>query len=108
MQAGKLDRRLTLERATVTYDSFNSPVYTWATLATVWGEKKEISDGERLSAQEKGADITTRFQIRYSTTVADLNPKDRLTYDSRTYDIVGVKELGRRDGLEITTKARTD
>ena len=106
--AGKMDRRITLQRATVTYDALNNPVQTWATLATVWASKEDISDSERVAAKEVGAEITTRFQIRYSTDVSDLNPKDRLTYNSDTYQIVGVKEIGRREGLEITSVARID
>ena len=108
MKAGKLDRRITLQRATVTYDALNNPVQTWATLVTVWASKSEISDSERVAAKEVGAEATKRFQIRYSTDVDDLNPKDRLTYNSETYQILGVKELGRREGFEITAVVRAD
>lgn len=109
MDAGKLDRRITIERFTTTRDAFNNPIETWAPLVTrTPAAKLDIRDSERWTAQEVGAEITTRFQIRYSSVVADVNPKDRVLYDGKTYGIVGVKEIGRRDGLEITAAARAD
>ena len=67
-----------------------------------------MSDGERFRAGETAANASARFQIRYSATVADLSPKDRLIFEGVTHQIVFVKELNRREGLEITTAARAD
>ncbi|MCA9467679.1 MAG: head-tail adaptor protein, partial [Nitrospira sp.] len=39
---------------------------------------------------------------------ADLTPIDRLSYAGRTYDVTGVVEIGRREGLEIYSKARAE
>lgn len=108
MKAGPLDRRITIERYTETRDAFNNPVQTWATLTTVWAAVEHIRDSERWAAQEVGATATMRFQIRYSSTVADVSPLDRVVYEGRAYDIAGVKEIGRREGLELTASARVD
>jgi SPP1 family predicted phage head-tail adaptor len=108
MLAGQLDRRVAVQRATTIANGFNEPVATWGTVATVWARKRDVSDKERQQAGETAAEITTRFQVRYSGTLATLNPKDRLVCDGRTYEIWGVKELGRREGLEISATARAD
>jgi SPP1 family predicted phage head-tail adaptor len=108
MYAGRLDRRITIERATTTADAFNEGVETWETLVTVWARAEPISDGEKLRAGETLAHKSYRFQIRYSSLVADVDPRDRLTFDGRTFDIAGVKEIGRREGLEITATARAE
>ena len=108
MQAGPLDRRITIQRASISYDAFNAPVEAWAGIATVWASKEDIKDGERLRAQEVSAEITTRFRIRWSSAVSDVNPKDQIIFDGKTYDIFGVKEIGRREGLELTAAARAD
>lgn len=109
MFAGNLDRRITIQRATYTQNALGEQIIaTWNTLATVWAEVMPVSDGERIRALEVSAEITTRFRIRYSSTVASVNPKDRISYDGRVYDISGVKEIGRREGLEITAAARAD
>lgn len=108
MRAGALDRRIVIERATTTPDEFNASGETWAALATVWASKSDVKDGERMRAGAVSSEITTRFQVRYSTTLADVGPKDRVRFDGRTYDIVAVKEIGRNEGLEITAAARND
>lgn len=103
-----MDRKIVLQRFTETRDAFNEPVKTWATLATRSASYEPIRDGERFRASETAADASARFVIRYSATVADLNPKDRLTFNGDTYEIVNVKEIGRREGIEITAAARAD
>lgn len=112
MRAGKLDRRITLERNVPTKDGAGHPVDNWVELATVWASKQEIRDGERslerLRADEVAAVATARFQVRWSAVVASLTPKDRLTFDGLRHEITALKEIGRREGREITAAARTD
>jgi SPP1 family predicted phage head-tail adaptor len=104
IDAGKLDRRITAERASVTTDAFGGVVETWYELATVWAEKLDLSDGERWRTAEVAAQVTTRFRIRWRLAVT---VEDRIVCDGRTFEVHGVKELGRREGQEITCAART-
>ncbi|TDQ63574.1 SPP1 family predicted phage head-tail adaptor [Maritalea mobilis] len=109
--AGKRDRRIKIQRYTTEQNGLGEEVKNWSALATVWANVTPISDGERIEAQQVNASISTRFTILHSSTVADVNAKDRIEYpvDSGTYyDIYGVKELGRREGLEITATAPAD
>lgn len=106
--AGRYDRRVLLERIVTTRDAFNENEKNWTDLATVWASKVDVSDAERIRNAEVGATITTRFRIRWSTDVADLSALDRLKCEGRTYEISGVKEIGRREELEITAAARND
>ncbi len=108
MKPERLDRKITLQRFTWTQDEYGALVQAWTDVATVWASKRDVSDGERVAAAEVSATITTRFQIRYDGAWADLNPKDRVSFEGRLFDIFGVKELGRREGLEITAAARAD
>ncbi len=108
LRAGDLDRRITIERSTETRDGLNNPVKTWLPIATVWASKSDVSDSERVASQEVGAEIGTRFRIRRSRQVADINPKDRVIFEGRRYDISAVKEIGRREGLEISAVARSE
>lgn len=108
MDAGRLDRRITLRRATSSTNAFNEPVYVWADLATVAAKVEPVSDGEQWRAGETLASKLTRFTIRYSTTVASVDPRDRIQYAGREYDIQGIKEVGRRQFLEITAAARAE
>jgi SPP1 family predicted phage head-tail adaptor len=90
--AGQFDRRITIRRATVTANAFNEQIETWSDLATVWAFRRDASATERYRAQEVGAEISVRFKIRYSSQVADVNPRDRLVIGGREYDITRVTE----------------
>lgn len=108
MEAGKMDRQVTLQRATRTQDSTGQIIETWADLATVWARWRRATARETLAAAEVSAEVGDVFEIRYSSLVSSLNPKDRLTYSDRTYDIAAVDEIGRRVGLRISASARSD
>lgn len=108
MRAGPLDRRITIRRATTARDQANQPRKQWADLTTVWANAKPVMDSERLRAGETLAQKSYRFTIYYSSTVADVDPRDQIVFDGRTYDVQGVKTIGRREGLEITATARAE
>lgn len=108
MRAGKLDRKIILQRSTETRDDYNEPVKSWTTLATRSASYEPLSDGERFRAGETAANASARFVIRYGSTVSDLNPKDQLVFEGVTFQILHVKQVGRREGIEITCSARAD
>lgn len=108
MQGGKLDRRITVERFGTTYNEFNEPTSGWTKLGTRWASKNDVSDGEKLRAAQVGASVATRFQVRYDSLTKSLTAADRLTCEGREYAIVGLKELGRREGIEITAATGID
>jgi len=108
MDAGRLDRRIVLKRRKSGENGFGEPVDEWTTVATVWAHAAPVSDGERWRAGETLASRINRFTVRYSETAAGLDPRDQIEYDGRTWDIQGIKEIGRRELLEITAAARAD
>lgn len=109
IRAGDLDRRIKLMRLVRDgQDAFGTPVEIWDEIGTVWASWRRATARETLAASEIGASVSDIFEIRYSSTVRDLNPKDRLEYHGRTYDISGVTEIGRRVGLRIEATARAD
>lgn len=108
MQSPKLDRRVTLKRATIAQDEYGQPIETWADIATVWASWRRASARETLAAAEVAAAVSDVFETRFDSTWADLNPKDRLIYNGATYDIIEVAEIGRREGLRIGATARAD
>jgi len=106
--AGKLDRRISFERFTVTDDGYQS-VETWAAHGSaVYASKTDVSDGERMRAGEVSASLTSRFVVRSSAFSRGLTPKDRIKYKGETFSIYGTKELGRNDYIEITAGAKVD
>lgn len=110
LKAEAMDRRITLQMDGVEIgrDPFNDPIFGPPLNITVWASKEDIRDSERYSAQEVGAEVTTRFRIRWSEAVKDFDPRGRILFDGRIYDVSATKEIGRREGLEITANARAE
>jgi len=108
MRAGPLDRRITIERYGITYNDDNEPVEAWGEIGKRWASKKDVSDGEKIRAAEVGATVTTRFQVRWDSLTMTLTAADRIVCEGKTYDIAGTKELGRREGIEISASRPND
>ena len=108
MSAGELDRKITIQRATVTLNEFNELIETWTDHATVWAKRRDASAAESYRAQEVGAEITTRFTIPWSLDVKDVNPRHRVSFDGRLYNITAVRDVGRNHLREIDAVARAD
>ncbi len=108
MLAGKLDRRLILQRDRAENDPLAEGAERWTTVATVWAAYMPVSDGERQRASETSAVIDCRFHIRRTSKVRDASPKWRAIFEGRTFNIVGVKEIDRKAGLEISARARAE
>ena len=93
MRAGELDRRITLQRATTAPNGFNEPVESWTDLATVWAQQRPDRGAERFAAQEIVGRAVMTFHIRYRT---DVRTTDRILYQGRIWNILDVREVGRR------------
>lgn len=109
VRAGALDRRITIQRASITYDALNNPVQAWSDLATVWASRQDVRDTERLAARELGSELQRWYRVRSSSVTRTVNAKDRLIDGSQTCEITGVKEVeGRMRLLEISAVVRGD
>lgn len=107
MDAGQLDRRIEFVRLVKSDDGFSSEgATTEVSLGTVYAKKTDVSDGERMRAMQVQANISARFLVRYSTLTASITPMDFVRYGGILYDIYSVKEVGRREGFEITAAGR--
>lgn len=103
-----MDRRIVLDRPTVTQNTLGEEITVWVQLARVWASWRRASSNETLASAEIAASVSDIFEIRYSSQVFDLDPKCRLTYQGTEYDIVTVDKIGRREGLRIGAVARSD
>ena len=99
MQSGKLDQRITLQTATVTKDAVGGPVETWATLATLWANVRDLSGKAINEAQQVGSAVTRRVTIRWR---AGITAALRVQFaDARVAKVAFVREVGRREFLEL-------
>ena len=102
MKAGKLDRKITLERETEIVDRYGTAVSVWAKVAMVAAQMIQAATDEFLSAHGEDEKATVVFRIRYRPGV---ELTDRVSYYGRAYGIVEIKEIGRREGLELRCEA---
>ena len=107
MDAGELDRRITLQRLSETDDGYATVAGSWADIATVWAKLMPVLGAEKLAALENAGTARRKFKIRRSSTVEDLSAKDRLVYNSVNHDIQDVSEMNR-DFLIIDAMVRND
>ena len=108
MDAGRLDRMIVLKRRKTGSNNFGEQLDQWTSIGSVWANVAPVSDGERWRAGETLASKLSRFTIRYSSAASAMDPRDQIEHDGRVYDIQGIKELGRRQFLEITAAARAE
>ena len=114
MGSGPRDRLITFQRNGGATDAFGGQSEAWATLTvgtwegSEWAEKMDVSDGERWRAGEVSAQVTTRFRTLSHAGTRAVLASDRIAFDGFVYDISGIKEIGRAEGIEFTANRRAD
>lgn len=123
IKAGRLDRRIDIQRKTLTQSGSGAPVETWTNVAARHAASySPLRGDERNSAPQWVASQQVEFWVRWSQAVASVNPKDRIIYpaimddlspedaitEDRIFDIMEVLEIGRREGLKIRAVRRAD
>lgn len=104
MHSGQLDRQIILQQRSVTRDAFGAEIVTYATFATVWAQKVEMSGREFFTAKQVTPEVVRKYRIRW---LAGVNESMRLV-DGETWDIQRITEIDRRKWLEITVKVPTN
>lgn len=104
MNASRLDRRIQLQKLTFTKDSKGGKVKEFYTVAQdLPADVRTLSGREMVQAGQMTPDWDVLAVIRWR---AGVTPEDRFIYHDIEHDILSVKELGRREGLELRAKAR--
>ncbi|KFB10336.1 phage head closure protein [Nitratireductor basaltis] len=110
ISAGKLDRKITIQRFTETTNEYNEPIQTWADFISVRAQRKDVSDGEKFAAGQVGSTLMARFTTRSSEQSRTIKPTDRISHEGAIWQIIGLKEAGegRRRFIEITAQRDMD
>ena len=109
MQAGKLDRRITLLEPGEAERSPRGGVRRGEpTPHQVWAARLDRGGGERLQANTVVGSWQTRFTVRWSQAIREISHTWGLRDENgRDYDIESVAEIGRREGWWLYAVART-
>lgn len=100
MQAGKLNKRIMLQKPVKTQSPVTGAVVNgWADVDELWANVADLSARDFVAAQAWQSEVTTRITIRWRDDVTD---KHRILYRGRVYDIQGVLE-DDKSGREYLT-----
>lgn len=92
---GDLNRKITIQRAEVTYNDLNEPITTWVDKFTVSAARRDASDSQRIeymAAAQIGAFTLSRFTVRSSINTRGIRATDRMIHEGSVWAIRGVKE----------------
>ncbi len=107
MQPGRMDRRVIFQQKVEPQDEFGAPTPIWSDQFTLWAMVKPVRGGERFQAEGLETEVTTEFQVRYSSLTQKVTPKFwRVVYAGQNYDIEEKQELGRGDGFKFLAVIR--
>jgi SPP1 family predicted phage head-tail adaptor len=102
LNIGNMDRRITVERETETVTPSGSVVKVWTPVATAWAEVLQQAANEFFTGYGEAETGTVIFRVRYRP---GITTADRVSYDGIPYGLKEIKELGRRDALELRGEA---
>ena len=103
-KAGQMDKRIAIEKATVTQTDTGAESITWSTRATVWSSKEYLNRG--MSQSLESDQIVSITQVKFTIRALDgVNAKDRILHGDVYYDILNVIKPDRRY-MELITAER--
>lgn len=94
---GQLDRPIVIQRFTLVPGPWNDE-QVWADHISTWAMMKRSSEDEQFAAGQFYERRVATFITNYTD---DVRGNDRLVSEGVTWTILGIGEIGRKEGLEI-------
>ena len=106
LTSSDLDRQVIIQQRTVTRDpTLGSELVAWSTLATVWAQvipsATATASDEAMRQGVQTYARPTKVRMRHRT---DVDTTMRLSHNGHLLQILGLAELGRKQGLELACK----
>jgi len=99
MDPGELRNKLLLQqRSTMARNSMGAEIVGWTDVCTVWGRATALSGRELIAAQQKHAETSMRFRIRFREIVSQ---QWRVIWQHKAYDVLDVLEVEPRRYLDL-------
>jgi head-tail adaptor len=106
MHPGQMDRNIEIMRRTDSpLDRFGEAPKEAVVVWTAYAGRRQTSGREFLAAGEVTPEKIAVFMTRWIDIQPPLTAGDLVRCDGQTWDILEVRELGRRAGLELKCKA---
>lgn len=102
MQAGRLNRRCTLQSPSQSVDELGQPIPGWTDVATVWGDVRLRSGLESIKAGASVSTVQASIRIRYR---AGINAGMRIVDNLTAYNITAVQpDVGGREFVDLVAE----
>lgn len=102
MQAGRLNRRCTLQQPNAATDELGQPIPGWTDVATVWADIRMKSGLEAIKAGAVVSTVQASIRIRYRS---DLNAGMRVVHNLVAYQITAVQpDVGGREFVDLVAE----
>lgn len=99
MQAGRLNRRCTLQQPGTATDELGQPIPGWVDVATVWADIRLKSGLESIKAGAPVSTVQASVRVRYR---AGITAGMRLVHNLQAYNIVAVMpDIGGREFVDL-------
>lgn len=99
MQAGRLNRRCTLQTPGTATDEIGQPIPGWTDVATVWGDIRMKSGLESIKAGAPVSVVAASIRIRYRS---DVNAGMRVVHNLVAYEIKAkLPDVSGREFLDL-------
>jgi head-tail adaptor len=110
LSAGQRDRLITVEQMVDAVGPSSFPIETWTPLVTVQAAQDVDGGDETFTADQVTGTASVRWTLPYLAAcdpdLVDVVKLRRLVASGRVYDITAAAQIGRRQGLELQTRAK--
>ncbi len=102
MQAGRLNRRVTLQSPSQSVDELGQPIPGWTDVATLWADIRMKSGLESIKAGAPVSVVQASIRVRYR---AGITAGMRLTHNLQAFNIVAVMpDVGGREYVDLVAE----
>lgn len=103
MDAGKRDKRITIQSPSASQDAAGQMVNTWATFATVWASIKHKSGASTIQSDSDTSSVKASIRI---LRLAGVNAGMRVVHGSTVYAIEAVLPDEKNVSLDLVCVVR--
>ena len=88
--AARLRETIIIQSATDSIDAAGGPIKIWSNFITRKASIVPLNGTEYFTAQQLNVDINVRIRLRFDSLASKINPKHRVLWGIRVYDILTV------------------
>ncbi len=109
--ATDLRHRITIESPREHEDDNGDVITVWDPVRTAFAKREQLRGSEAFAAQQRYAEVATRFVIRWPNWQSDdpgVSPRHRIRNAGKYYDVQEVLEVGNKEAVSILATARAE